>query len=91
MNLASGREITVHRLAETINRLTGNAAGVVRRERRHWDTNDRLWASIDYAKELLGYEPRTQIDEGLERTAEWFEHNWDAICATARFETLVSA
>jgi nucleoside-diphosphate-sugar epimerase len=81
----------VHTLASTINRMTGNTAGLRHQKRRHWDTNDRLWASVEYAREILGYEPRTQIEEGLARTAEWFERNWGAVCASARFEGAGSA
>jgi len=30
-------------------------------------------ASLDRAKRTLGYEPRTGLREGLERTWAWFE------------------
>ncbi len=57
MNIAAGREIEIIQLAEMINSITGNAAGIVYAERRKWDTKSRLLASIDKARDLLGYEP----------------------------------
>ena len=32
----------------------------------------QTWASVDKARDLLGYEPRTTFTEGLRRFAEWF-------------------
>jgi UDP-glucose 4-epimerase len=84
-NLASGVETTVVGLAETINRLTGNRAGVKMTERRVWDTKARLLASIDRAHAELGFAPRTAIEAGLERTVEWFRGNWKSIDASVRF------
>src|SRR5437016_2352284 len=42
MNLASGRETNILELAETINSITGNTAGVRRAPPRIWDTKKRL-------------------------------------------------
>ncbi len=91
MNLASGRETKILDLAKMINQLTGNKADVVFSERRKWDTKDRLLASIDRAKQLIGYQPNTSFEEGLKHTVQWFEENWDAINTSARFEPGMSA
>ena len=37
----------------------------------------RLWASNRKARELIGWEPRVSLDEGLSRTIEWIRHNLD--------------
>jgi len=85
MNIASGRETNILEMAERINELVGNKAGIVRAPARVWDTKKRLLASIDRAKDLLGYEPKMCFDEGLQRTIEWFKANWDNICRDADF------
>jgi nucleoside-diphosphate-sugar epimerase len=78
-NLAAGRETRVIDLANWINKVTGNTAGVVHTERRSWDSHSRRWASIDKAKRVLGYEPQTDIHSGVEKTVAWFRENWSHI------------
>jgi len=85
MNIASAREIEIVQLAKTINNLTGNKAGLVHTDRRKWDTKSRLLASIDRAKDLLGYDPQTTFEEGLGQSIQWFRHNWDDIERDAEF------
>jgi nucleoside-diphosphate-sugar epimerase len=85
MNIASGREINILEMAERINELTGNQAGIVRAEPRVWDTKKRLLASIERARELLGYEPQIEFEQGLEITIQWFRAHWDKIQRDAEF------
>jgi nucleoside-diphosphate-sugar epimerase len=85
MNIASGREINIMRLAERINELTGNKAGILKTESRIWDTKKRLLACVDRAHDLLGYEPKMDIEQGLENTIQWFRDNWDDIRRDAEF------
>jgi nucleoside-diphosphate-sugar epimerase len=91
MNIASGQEIRILDLAERVNRLTGNTAGIVRAERRVWDTKKRLLASIDRAVELLGYSPQMSFDRGLDVTVTWFRENWTQIQRDAEFPPGMSA
>jgi nucleoside-diphosphate-sugar epimerase len=85
MNIASGSEVNILKMAEHINELTGNKAGIIRAERRVWDTKKRLLASIDKAKDLLGYEPKMDFEMGLENTIIWFKDNWSNIQRDAEF------
>jgi UDP-glucose 4-epimerase len=85
MNIASGVEVNILEMAKRINALTGNRAGIVRAPARVWDTKKRLLASIDRARNLLGYEPQTRFDEGLEGTIDWFRANWENIKRDAEF------
>lgn len=85
MNIASGEEIDILELANRINELTGNKAPLRFTERRKWDTKSRLLASIDRARELIGYNPKTGFDEGLQLTIQWFRENWEKIEASAEF------
>jgi nucleoside-diphosphate-sugar epimerase len=85
MNLASEREIRIGTLAEMINELTGNKAGVRIVGKRKWDTKNRLLASVDRARELIGYEPGTVFEEGLRNTIQWFKENWKDVERCAAF------
>lgn len=91
MNLASGAETRIVDLANWINELTGNKSGIQFLQRRKWDTKSRLLASIDRAKSLLGYEPRTSFREGLRNTVEWFRQHWSLIIESASFEPGMSS
>ena len=90
-NLASGRETKIIDLANMINEITGNKAGIKFVSRRKWDTKSRLLASVDKAKELVGYEPKTPFEDGLKETIKWFREKWDNIERSARFEPGVSS
>lgn len=85
MNIASAREVKIGWLAERINELVGNEAGLLRAPARTWDTKYRLLASIDKAKDVLGYEPHMDFEAGLATTVEWFRANWDSIERDAEF------
>ena len=85
MNVASGKEINILQMAERINELTGNRAGIVQAPPRVWDTKKRLLASIDRARELIGYEPRMEFEQGLKATIQWFKDNWERIRRDAEF------
>jgi UDP-glucose 4-epimerase len=90
-NLASGQETRIIDLAHLINHQVGNNAGVKYAPKRKWDTKSRLLASVDRAKSLIGYEPHTPFEEGLQNTIAWFQENWEQIEAAARFGPGVSS
>ena len=90
-NLASGKETRIIDLARMINEATGNTAGIRFVQRRKWDTKNRLLASIEKARKLIGYNPNTPFEEGLARTIQWFRDNWERIEASARFGPGVSS
>ncbi|MEM4213731.1 MAG: NAD-dependent epimerase/dehydratase family protein [Candidatus Methanomethylicaceae archaeon] len=85
INLASEIETKVIDLAKLINEITGNKAGIVYRQRRDWDKAIRRRASIEKAKRLLSYEPKTDMISGLKRVYEWFRENWENIKLSAKF------
>jgi len=90
-NLASGKETRIIDLANMINEAVGNTAGVKYVSRRKWDTKSRLLASIEKAKKLVGYEPKTEFKEGLTNTIDWFKENWDKIEKAAKFGPGISS
>jgi len=85
INLATGREIRILDLANWVNDLTRNKAGIVFKERRNWDKKNRLLASIEKARKLLHYEPKMDFKDGLKQVHRWFEKNWDNILKSAEF------
>jgi nucleoside-diphosphate-sugar epimerase len=85
VNLASETETRIIDLANWINELTGNDAGVVFKPRRDWDKVVRRRASIEKAKKILGYEPKTDIKAGLKKTYQWIVENKDRIRESAKF------
>ncbi len=35
------------------------------------------WADINKARELFGWEPQVNLEEGIKRTVEWTKNNWE--------------
>ena len=75
INLASETETRVIDLANWINELTGNEAGMVFGPRRDWDNVVKRRASIDKARKILGFTPNSDIQTGLKKTYEWIREN----------------
>ncbi|MBI2868943.1 MAG: NAD-dependent epimerase/dehydratase family protein [Chloroflexi bacterium] len=74
-NLASETETRVIDISTMINGLTDNQAGVKFHGRRDWDKIIRRRASIEKARKVLGYEPRTRIADGIKKVHEWILAN----------------
>lgn len=79
INLGSGVEMRVIDIADAINSLVGNSAGISRGPKRAWDKVVRRRASIEKARKILGYEPTVPIERGLVKTVEWIKDNWERI------------
>jgi UDP-glucose 4-epimerase len=69
--LASGVETTLNRLLELLAQTSG-ITPQVRREPPRQGEIQRNYSLIDKAQKVLGYTPRVELREGLERTWEWF-------------------
>ena len=71
VNLGAAREISIHDLAELIADVVGYEGRIV------WDTekpNGQPRRSVDAtrARELFGFEARTSLRDGLQRTVAWY-------------------
>jgi GDP-L-fucose synthase len=71
VNLGAGKEISIRELADLVSDITGFKGRIV------WDTgkpNGQPRRSVDAsrARELFGFEARTPLREGIERTVAWF-------------------
>jgi len=78
INLGSGVEISIGDLAGKLIALCGGKARIVREKQRIRPTGsevERLLADISRARQLLGWKPRVNLDQGLERTVAWFRDN----------------
>ncbi len=71
VNVGNPAEMTVLEFAETIRKLTGTAAPIVRRPLPVDDPKQRR-PDITKARTLLGWEPKVPLDEGLRETIEYF-------------------
>jgi len=75
INIGSGFEISINDLANKIISLIGKKVNIVsdpKRIRPPKSEVERLMADNSKAKELLGWEPRVSLDEGLRKTIDWF-------------------
>jgi len=72
-NIATGREVRILDLANLINQLTGNQAGIDCCARRRWDHVSRRVGSIARIAQELGYRSTVSLEEGLRHTYEWIK------------------
>jgi dTDP-glucose 4,6-dehydratase len=70
VNIGNPNEFTVGELAEVVVELTGSRSRIVH-EPLPVDDPSRRRPDITLARQQLGWEPRTELRTGLERTAEW--------------------
>ncbi len=70
-NIARGEETKILELAEKINALVGNKAGIEFKPPRDWDHVKKRRGNIEKARRVLGYSPSTPLDKGLEQTFAW--------------------
>ncbi|MBX3096498.1 MAG: SDR family NAD(P)-dependent oxidoreductase [Fimbriimonadaceae bacterium] len=79
-NFGTGREISVMDLAELIAQIAGREIEIVSEESRQRPPAsevERLLADATRARTVLGWHPRVDLEEGLERTLAWVEKNLD--------------
>jgi dTDP-glucose 4,6-dehydratase len=73
VNLGNPHEVTILEFAETINRITGNPGGIsFVAEGRTLGDPQRRRPDITKARAVLGWEPKTSLEDGLARTIEYF-------------------
>jgi UDP-glucose 4-epimerase len=84
-NLASETETPIKEIAAMANEITGNDKGVKLVPRRDWDKISRRRASIEKARQVLGYEPRTPLPDGIKKVYDWIMENRSRIELSARF------
>ena len=71
VNVGAGKEISIRDLAELVAELTG-FAGEIRWDESMPNGQPRRSLDASRAKELFGFEAKTPLREGLERTIAWY-------------------
>ena len=71
VNVASGREVSVNELVALLLEALGSDVEVRHVEPRAGDVRRHL-ASIDLARDLIGYAPQTSLRDGLAETVAWY-------------------
>jgi len=72
VNLGNPIEMRIIDLAHLINEMVGNKAGIVFKPLPPNDPKLRR-PDISKARRVLGWEPTVSLEEGLQRTIEWFK------------------
>jgi len=63
--------VTIYDLAQRVKRLTGCPGEIVFQPLHYADVELRI-PNVEKARELLGFEARVDLDEGLQRTIAWY-------------------
>jgi UDP-glucose 4-epimerase len=78
-NLASGVETTIRRLAELIVELSESSSQLEIAPRRPWDHSILRFGSPRKARQELGFDARTPLEDGLRHTIAWTRERLDWI------------
>ncbi len=73
-NVGCGERISINKLYEIIARELNSDLKPVYRPARPGDVRDSV-ADISAAKEAFGYEPKTDVEEGLKKSIAWYREN----------------
>lgn len=73
-NTACSENISLNQVIQKLSGITGRNIKVSYGNERDGDVKHSL-ASIDKAKELLGYEPKVYFEEGLLKVMDWYRKN----------------
>jgi len=75
VNLGNPEETSILEFAEVINRIVGNKAGIVFRPQARLEGDpQRRQPDIQRAKEILGWQPRVSLEDGLRETIAYFRY-----------------
>ncbi len=78
VNVGNPNEISIKEFAETINRIVGNPAGIIQKPAlRLGDDPQRRRPDITRAQEILKWDPKISLDEGLRKTIPYFKEKMD--------------
>lgn len=78
INLGNNYTVSLKELIAAIEEVTGKKAIIEKHPEQPGDV-PRTFADISKAKALLGYNPQTQIREGLKKFYAWFSENKDLL------------
>jgi nucleoside-diphosphate-sugar epimerase len=72
VNIGTEQERTILQFAEAVIKVTGSSSKIIHLDAAVDDPKQRR-PDITRARNLLGWEPTTQLDAGLEKTVQYFQ------------------
>ena len=74
VNIGNPAETTIKQFAETINRITNNPAGIqIKMDQRLGDDPQKRQPDITRARSILKWEPKNNLEEGINKTIPYFK------------------
>lgn len=73
VNVGSGQGTTLDAAVDLLKSLTGCPDHEVKHHQKHRGDRRSSVASLDRAREILGFEPKVSLEEGLKEEVEWFK------------------
>jgi dTDP-glucose 4,6-dehydratase len=73
VNIGNPNEMTVLQFAETINKITENKGGITYVDARSSRDPQMRQPDITRARQILKWDPRIQLEEGLRKTIPYFQ------------------
>src|SRR5438477_10858503 len=78
INVRNNYSVSLQELIGSLEKIIGKQATIERLPEQPGDV-PKTFADISRAKKLLEYEPKTKLDEGLQRFYEWFREHRDLL------------
>lgn len=75
INIGTGKSTNTKDIAEMIVKLMGKSPSLIRYIGERPGQVSRHTSSTDKAKRLLGWEAKTELEQGLVKTIEWYKNN----------------
>ena len=75
VNIGTGQEISIMELAQKVQRIMGHK-GAIHFNNDYPDGQPRRCLDTSKAKKCFGFEAKTNLDEGLTQTIEWFKNDY---------------
>lgn len=78
INIGSGREVTIKNIVEMVSKISNIELNIIKEDERirpEKSEVERLCADNKKAQALLNWKPAFTLEEGLERTYNWFKKN----------------
>ncbi len=72
LNIATGEEVTIHELIQTIQKIMGDKQAIAFEPDRPGDVR-RLRGDARLLNTLAGFKPRIKLAEGLKKTIDWYK------------------
>jgi len=72
VNIGNPTEMTILQFAEAVNEITGNKAGIIYKDERIKGDPQTRQPDITRAQTILGWGPKVNLHEGLQKTVDYF-------------------